>query len=205
MSSTFRLLPWCPSMRAKGWSGVLGVLSSVDPPAPGASGGLQGVSSGAGGGTLLCGRCRGWQSSPGPWWRKTRSATRRGGSRFGPDAEFSLNLRNTILEVVLRRCGSVDVRAEPTRAQLIALIAGKARPTRAGPVGANARTLDTLSVVLDRPEEAPVLHTGLRRPVSARRNGSFSQLRNRTRPGRNRPQLCRSAMRPPFRTFGDAR
>lgn len=76
--------------------------------------------------------------------------------------EFTLTLRNSILEILPRRVDTVDARIEMTRAKLNALFAGKLQPAQAGRVTGNAGAAQTLFVVLDRTDEAPVPHTALR-------------------------------------------
>jgi alkyl sulfatase BDS1-like metallo-beta-lactamase superfamily hydrolase len=80
----------------------------------------------------------------------------------GTGEEFTLNLRNNILEVVPARSEAVDARIELTRAELDQLFLGKLQPTSAGRLTGNPRAAETLFAVLDRPEEAPVPHTALR-------------------------------------------
>ena len=76
--------------------------------------------------------------------------------------DFTLNLRNNILEVLPRRIEPVDARIDLTRAQLGELFAGKVGPTKAGRVSGNVNVVETLFAILDRPEDAPVPHTALR-------------------------------------------
>jgi alkyl sulfatase BDS1-like metallo-beta-lactamase superfamily hydrolase len=76
--------------------------------------------------------------------------------------EFTLNLRNNILEVVPRRSEPVDARVSLTRAQLNNLFVGKVSAAGAGSISGNDKALDIFFGVLDRPEEAPVPHTALR-------------------------------------------
>jgi alkyl sulfatase BDS1-like metallo-beta-lactamase superfamily hydrolase len=76
--------------------------------------------------------------------------------------DFTLNLRNNILEVVPGRTEPVDARVELTRAQLGEVFAGKVAPTRAGRISGNVKAIETLFATLDRPEDVPVPHTALR-------------------------------------------
>ena len=76
--------------------------------------------------------------------------------------DFTLNLRNNILEVLPRRIEPVDARIDLTRAQLGELFAGKVDPTKAGRVSGNVNVVETLFAIFDRPEDAPVPHTALR-------------------------------------------
>lgn len=76
--------------------------------------------------------------------------------------DFTLNLRNNILEVLPRRVDQVDARIELTRAQLGELFAGKVDPTGVGRISGNVNVVETLFSTFDRPEEAPVPNTALR-------------------------------------------
>lgn len=76
--------------------------------------------------------------------------------------DFTLNLRNNILEVLPRRTEPVDARIELTRAQLGELFVGKVDPTKAGHASGNVNAVETLFASFDRPEDAPVPQTALR-------------------------------------------
>jgi alkyl sulfatase BDS1-like metallo-beta-lactamase superfamily hydrolase len=76
--------------------------------------------------------------------------------------DFTVNLRNNILEVVPNRSESVDARVELTRDQLDQLFVGSLAPGQAGRTTGSPAAVDTLLAVLDRPEEAPTPNTALR-------------------------------------------
>lgn len=80
--------------------------------------------------------------------------------------DFTLNLRNGILEVVPRRTDPVDVRVAMTRRQFDAIFAGALTHEQAiaqgGRLTGNPGAVGTLFAAFDRPEDAPVPHTALR-------------------------------------------
>jgi alkyl sulfatase BDS1-like metallo-beta-lactamase superfamily hydrolase len=80
--------------------------------------------------------------------------------------DFTLNLRNGILEVVPRRVDPVDVRVEITRRQYDAIFARTLSHEQAlgqgGRLTGNSAALATLYGAFDRPEDAPVPNTALR-------------------------------------------
>jgi alkyl sulfatase BDS1-like metallo-beta-lactamase superfamily hydrolase len=89
------------------------------------------------------------------------------GYRFGDTNEdFTLVLRNGILEVIPRRTEPVDARIETTRKQFDAIFAGSLSHEQAAAQGAritgDGRSFGTLFAVFDRPDEQPVPHTALR-------------------------------------------
>jgi alkyl sulfatase BDS1-like metallo-beta-lactamase superfamily hydrolase len=89
------------------------------------------------------------------------------GYRFSDTKEdYTLTLRNSVLEVVPRRSETVDARIEMTRRQFDALFAGELSHQQAVSSGArisgNPSAFESLFAVFDRPEEQPVPNTALR-------------------------------------------
>ena len=82
------------------------------------------------------------------------------GYRFTDTSEdFTLRLRNSILEIQPRRADAVDVRVEMTREQFKQLFEGGLSPER---LTGNKATIKDFFAVLDNPTELPVPNISLR-------------------------------------------
>jgi len=89
------------------------------------------------------------------------------GYRFtDTNEDFTLTLRNSVLEVVPRRRDMVDARVEMSRKQFDALFAGQLTHQQAAAQGAritgNLGSIETLFAAFDGPGEQPVPNTALR-------------------------------------------
>jgi alkyl sulfatase BDS1-like metallo-beta-lactamase superfamily hydrolase len=80
--------------------------------------------------------------------------------------DFTLVLRNGILEVIPRRSERVEARVEMTRKQFDAIFAGSLTHEQAaaqgGRITGDGREIGSLFAVFDRPDEQPVPNTALR-------------------------------------------
>jgi alkyl sulfatase BDS1-like metallo-beta-lactamase superfamily hydrolase len=89
------------------------------------------------------------------------------GYRFtDTNEDFTLKLRNSVLEVIPARTEKVDARVEMTRKQFDEVFAGRLSQEQAvaqgGRISGNPAALGNLFAVFDRPDEQPVPNTALR-------------------------------------------